>query len=253
MDFIPFNSRIDYHKSKFGAIKEDEAVVFRVIMPRNMNVSCVYLVIREDKDNEPKKIKFDWERMEGDHEEWWKLCYCSQNKGLYWYCFEYDTPYGRSFITKTKGGIGTLSANGTNWQLTVYSKDYETPDSFKGGIIYQIFPDRFCNSGKKKENVPADRIIREDWYAQPYWKPDEKGIVKNNDFFGGDLKGIESKLDYIASLGVDTIYLNPIFKAQSNHRYDTGDYEKTDPLLGDEEDFKSLCKKAKNKNIKIFR
>lgn len=252
MDFIPYNSRIEYHKSKFGAAKEDEVVVFRVIMPRNINVSGLYLVIREDKDREPKKIKFDWERMEGDNEEWWKLYYRCEKKGLYWYCFEYDTPYGRSMITKIKGGIGTLSANGENWQLTVYSKDFKTPDSFKGGIIYQIFPDRFCRSEKEKTNVPDDRILREDWYAQPYWEPDEKGIVKNNDFFGGDLKGIESKLDYLVSLGVDTIYLNPIFKAQSNHRYDTGDYEQIDPLLGDEKDFKSLCKKAKEKNIKII-
>lgn len=125
-----------------------------------------------------------------------------------------------------------------------FDKDFNTPDNFKGGIIYQIFPDRFCRSDKKKNNVPKDRIMREDIFAQPHWKYDENGEIKNNDFFGGDLKGIEQKLDYIASLGVDCIYLNPIFMAQSNHRYDTGDYERIDPLLGTENDFKSLCKKT---------
>ena len=74
----------------------------------------------------------------------------------------------------------------------------------------------------------------------------------NNDYFGGDLKGIEQKLDYIRSLGVSCIYLNPIFEAHSNHRYDTGDYTKIDSLLGTQEDFESLCKKAGSLGIKII-
>ena len=71
--------------------------------------------------------------------------------------------------------------------------------------------------------------------------------IWNNDYFGGDLKGIEKKLSYIADLGVTCIYLNPIFESHSNHRYDTADYEKVDSLLGDENDLKSLCKKSKEK------
>ena len=252
MHYIPYNSRIDYHKSKFGAVKENENVTFRVIMPRNFSVSAVYLVIREDDNERYEYISLSWERMEGDKEEWWKTDYKPSQKGVYWYHFEYDTPFGRSVISRVNGGIGSLSGNGSDWQLTVYSSDFSTPDDYKGGIIYQIFPDRFHSSGKEKKDVPSDRILRQDWYAQPYWKPDEKGITKNNDFFGGDLKGIEEKLDYIKSLGVNCIYINPIFKAQSNHRYDTGDYEQIDSMLGDEDDFKSLCKKAKENGIRII-
>ncbi len=74
----------------------------------------------------------------------------------------------------------------------------------------------------------------------------------NNDYFGGDLKGIAEKLPYIAKLGVTAIYLNPIFEAHSNHRYDTGDYEKIDPMLGDTEDLKYLCSQAKKLGIGVI-
>ena len=88
--------------------------------------------------------------------------------------------------------------------------------------------------------------------ATPYYKPDEKGIVRNNDYFGGDLQGIIEKLPYIKSLGTTVIYLNPIFEAHENHRYNTANYEKIDPLLGTEEDFKELCAKAKEMGISVI-
>lgn len=138
------------------------------------------------------------------------------------------------------------------FQLTVFDENLYTPLFIRGGIMYQIFPDRFCKSGKPHENVPTDRIMRDDWYATPYYKPDEKGIVRNNDYFGGDLQGIIEKLPYIKSLGTTVIYLNPIFEAHENHRYNTANYEKIDPLLGTEEDFKELCAKAKEMGISVI-
>lgn len=252
MYYIPYNSRKEYHKSLFGAVEEDTEVIYRVVMPRNLSVSAVYFTFKEDGWDGYDRIPMEWERMEGENEEWWRASVTVKNSGLYWYHFEYDTPFGRSFIKRKDGADGSLDGEGRDWQITVYKKDFKTPDFFKGGIIYQIFPDRFCNSKTEKKGVPGDRVLRDDWGNTPCWRPDEKGIVKNNDFFGGDFRGIEEKLDYISSLGVNCIYLNPVFRAQSNHRYDTGDYEVTDPLLGDEKDFRSLCKKAKSKGIRII-
>ena len=103
--------------------------------------------------------------------------------------------------------------------------------------MYQIFPDRFYFSGERKNITRTDLTINENWYSQPKWWPNEQGEITNNDFFMGDLKGITMKLPYLADLGVTCIYLNPIFEAYSNHRYDTGDYSKIDPMLGTEEDF----------------
>lgn len=250
--YIPYNSRKDYHKSIFGAVEENTSVVFRIVMPRNFSVSAAYLSMKEEFSHEKKLISMEWECMQGENEEWWRVEFTPDKAGLYFYHFEYDTPFGRSVILLNKEGYGILNTPGRDWQLTVYEKGFTAPDKFKGGIIYQIFPDRFAFSGKEKKDIPSYRILRNDRENEPYWKPDEKGITLNNDFFGGDLEGIRKKLDYLQSLGVSCIYLNPIFKAHSNHRYDTGDYLTIDPLLGDEKDFQKLCRDAKKKGISII-
>jgi 4-alpha-glucanotransferase len=136
--------------------------------------------------------------------------------------------------------------------LTVYDPEFTTPEFLKGGIMYQIFPDRFAKSGKIHENVPADRVFRDDWEGTPCYKPDAKGHVWNNDYFGGDLEGIRVKLPYLKDLGVTCIYLNPIFESHENHRYNTANYEHIDPLLGSDEDFKTLCADAKELGISII-
>ena len=118
--------------------------------------------------------------------------------------------------------------------------------------MYQIFPDRFCYSATPHENVPADRIVHTDWFETPYYRPDERGIIRNNDFFAGDLKGIEQKLPYLEELGVTCIYLNPIFESHENHRYSTACYEHIDPMLGTDEDFEHLCAEAKKHGIDII-
>ena len=250
--YIPYNSRCEYHKSIFGAIGTEQSVVFRIVLPRNFCCHHARLVIKKDGGIFENFIEMQWDCMQGDSEEWWKVTFTPDESGLYGYRFEYDTPWGTSRIYNAGDGIGKIRDNGDMWQLTVYDKDFETPDWLKGGIIYQIFPDRFAFSGEEKANVPTDRVMRDDRDGEPYWRPDQHGKVLNNDYFGGDLKGIEQKLDYIRSLGVTCIYLNPIFEAHSNHRYDTGDYTKIDPLLGTQEDFESLCKSADAMGVKII-
>ncbi|HZJ77637.1 MAG TPA: glycoside hydrolase family 13 protein [Clostridia bacterium] len=251
MHFIPFNSRLEYHKTPFGAVVQGTSVHFRVIMPRNINCSALRLIYRSD-NNDTVAIPMNWERMEGDHEEWWSVSFSPENIDIYWYFFEYDANSGRGTIKNIGNGVGKMGCEGEEWQLTVYSKDYKTPDWIKGGIMYQIFPDRFCSSGEKKENIPTERQLRNDWSGQPNWNPDKDGRITAYDYFGGDLKGIESKLGYLERLGVNCLYLNPIFEAHSNHRYDTADYMKIDPLLGVQEDFESLCHNAEKKGIKII-
>lgn len=250
--YIPYNSRYDYHKSIFGAVKTEQDVTFRIILPRNFRCCAARLVIKKAENDCYDFLNMQWDCMQGTDEEWWKINFTSYDAALFKYHFEYDTPWGTSRIFHKANGAAVIAAEGDDWQLTVYDKDFHTPEKFKGGIIYQIFPDRFAFSGKEKQNVPTDRILRNDRENDPYWVPTADGKVLNNDYFGGDLKGIEQKLDYLKSLGVSCIYLNPIFEAQSNHRYDTADYEKIDSLLGTEEDFKSLCKSAEKFGISII-
>lgn len=250
--YIPYNSRYEYHKSIFGAVEAGQGLVFRIILPRDFCCSMARLVIKEESWEESWHIDMQWDCMQGDGEEWWKIDFLPKFSGLYEYHFEYDTPWGTSRIFHAGDGIGKISDSGDEWQMTVYDEDFETPDWLKGGIIYQIFPDRFNSSGEEKLNVPSDRVMRSDRDGDPCWKPDKNGRVWNNDYFGGDLKGIEQKLPYIKSLGVTCIYLNPIFEAQSNHRYDTADYTRIDSILGTEDDFRKLCSEAEKQGIKIM-
>lgn len=254
MGFIPYNSRDLYFKNRFGSVSADEEIRFRLVLPQSFYSNCAMLVIRRD-DCSFSDRPMHHAGLTPEGCDIWEITTSIENEGLYWYHFDYCTPYGRSSVLQTENGVGgfvgAFNAR-RDWQLTVTEKNFTTPDWLKGGIIYQIFPDRFCNSGSKKKNVPHDRILRSDWGEMPQWKPDSKGKILNNDFFGGDLKGICEKLPYIKSLGVNCIYLNPIFESHSNHRYDTADYSKIDPLLGDEKDFKKLCKEAKKLNIHII-
>ena len=251
MHYIPYNSRKSYHKFPFGSIGSKNSVTLRVILPREFQCRAVWLVIHRDDRREWQYFPCTWACMEGLGEEWWRVEYAPGTPGLYWYHFEYDTDWGRMRINCVGSGIGNISSEGSDWQLTVYDVSYSVPDWIKGGVIYQIFPDRFYSSGELKDGVPDDRLIRADWGGDPMWAPDSKGRITKYDYFGGDLKGIEQKLPYLESLGVTCLYLNPIFEAHSNHRYDTADYMKIDPLLGTEDDFKSLCAAAMARGIRV--
>lgn len=244
-----FNSRKTEYKSAVSAIAVEEKVKLRIVVPRSMGCSGARLAVYKDGEDTVYYGMF-WAGMCSNDHEYWELHFFATTPGLYFYHFELDTPWGVTYIKNIGGGLGDFSAEGGEFQQTVYDKDFKTPDFLKGGIIYQIFPDRFFNSNKKKKNVPERRVMRK-WGEEPFWSEEQMNGIWNNDYFGGDLKGIEQKLPYIKSLGVTCIYLNPIFEANSNHRYDTADYERIDPLLGTEEDFRSLCRAAKKMGITI--
>ena len=240
-----YNSRDKSYKSIVSAIATNEKCKFRIIVPRNMKCCAAQLAITKDGEDTAFYNMF-WAGMCGDNFEYWELHFYATTPGLYFYHFVLDTPWGKSYVKNAGDGRGELNASLPDFQQTVYDENFSTPNFLKGGIMYQIFPDRFFNSKTPKKNVPKSRVMRE-WGDTPFWKEEQMNGIWNNDYFGGDLKGIEKKLSYIADLGVTCIYLNPIFESHSNHRYDTADYEKIDSLLGDENDLKNLCKVAKEK------
>ena len=111
------------------------------------------------------------------------------------------------------------------------------PAWVKDAIFYQIFPDRFCRSERYHA---VGKFV--EWGSKP----------TRENMFGGNLAGIEDKLEYIAGLGVNAIYLCPIFKSNSNHRYHTVDYFEIDPVLGTMEDFDRLVKKAHKLKLRVI-
>lgn len=230
MRFI-FNPLVKAHKSVTGGIEEFNVVTFNVIS------DCSSVTMHLYSDNEHIDRLFD---KNGDLFSL-KL---SLEKGLYFYCFEAD---GKTFYAdeNLNACLNSLS----NWQLTVYPKDYATPDWIKGGVIYQIFPDRFCKNGDF--SVGKGKVKRNDWGGLPIFRSQD-GKVRNNEFFGGNFKGIESKLDYLKKLNVTAVYLNPVCKSYSSHRYDTGDYLEFDEVLGTKEDFKNLVLQAEKRGISFI-
>lgn len=187
---------------------------------------------------------------------------------LLWYAFEIkDGDEGAFYYGNNRqalGGAGEVYAASPGcYQITVY-KPAAVPEWYKNGIVYQIFPDRFCRDDDWRERTEAAneavnsrrpdirRTIVDDWYMPAYYGRDENGDVTEWPFYGGSFKGIESRLDYIRSLGVTCIYLNPVFEAVSNHRYDTSDYMHVDPVLGTDEDFRSLCAAARERGIRVM-
>ena len=245
-----FNSRSRKYRDPLGAVADGTSIHFRITLPRELSCSAASLIIQRE-GSQTQVLDMFWCGMNGNTQEWWECDFTPKTPGLYFYHFETRTQRGSQRLSRGFTGDGIFGGN-NQWQLTVYDHRFQTPDWLEGGVMYQIFPDRFHKSGQEKSDIPAGRTFHESWEDQPDWAPNAQGKITNTDFFGGDLKGIEEKLPYLRELGVTCLYLNPIFESHSNHRYDTADYSKIDPLLGTEEDLQSLCQAAKELGIRVI-
>ena len=250
METCIFDSKLTQYKDPFGALPSGDPVTFHVYMPKRLAPEKVSLVIHAD-DMPDREFIMELTHLTAD-ENVYQCVFEPQAPKLYFYNFCFWEKGHCHTLTPDDYKCAEIDGKGGSWQLTVYDKNMKTPKCMGDGVLYQIFPDRFCNSGIPKSGVPKDRVLREDWGALPVYVENAKGVFTCNDYFGGDLKGIESKLDYLSSLGVTCIYLNPIFEAHSNHRYNVADYKKIDPLLGTEQDFSDLCKAAKAKGMSVI-
>ena len=231
-----FDSRDPACKSPFGAVSCGTEVSFAVFCSPEEEIIGGELRIFEEFAGKNRTVPL---HTDGGT---FRCVYTAPNEPeLAWYGFS---------LTRRSGGIVDL---GGRWQLTVYDGRGHTPEWFGSGVSYQIFPDRFCRSRiPDPAGMVGERTVHENWQDTPDFLPDEQGEIRNRDFFGGDLPGITGKLDYLKGLGVTTVYLNPIFEAASNHRYNTADYLAIDPMLGKEEDFQTLCREAHKRGMRIL-
>lgn len=219
---------------------------------------------------------------------WWTVTIPAADvttPGTMWYQFVTETDTGQVVYYDDNGaqlegpGQVGLSSDGPSYQISVYERGFQTPDWLKHAVIYEIMPDRFYNGNIATEENPntqkgiyvgADGTeslgpiqFHENWDSPPYdpnipplSDPKIASLRGNGqwniDFFGGDLQGIEDKLDYLKSLGVNTLYLMPVFEAESNHKYDTADYFKIDPGFGTQQDWLNLVQAAHAKGFHII-
>lgn len=244
-----------------GAIPGEGRVSFRVSVSYGAAFTAVRLLLRRDDDGRTESIPLLWESREGDVEIWsctkdvTSLCKDGRS-GLFFYRFRVETPYGVRFLGAVHGTLRpvlTETEEQTDpYFLTVYEKDFRAPVWLQGCVMYQIFPDRFCR-GEGPVGKKPDAVIHDRWDEEIEQYGERPGdFVRNNEFFGGNLWGVREKLGYLKSLGVDCIYLCPIFLSPTNHRYDTTDYTVIDPLLGGEDAFCALTDAALEKDVSVI-
>jgi len=249
MEDILFDSRSELDKLPFGAVTIGTSIRFGIRISEALGATALRLVV--NRDGEAQAVEADltpvwtergYTRFEGSA--------AFESVGLYWFHFAVTIGGETRLIEKSGRGAALAVHAPTPWQLTVYSPDYTTPEWIMRGAFYHIFVDRFKKSGNHP--LKEGGIYRSDWGGIPIFQPDEKGEIRNNDFFGGDLDGVIEKLPYLQTLGISCIYLSPIFEAASNHKYDTADYRKIDPAFGDEAVFARLCTEAERLGIRVI-
>ena len=236
--FDPGESRC---KRPYGAVPTGTQVTFTLRPPRQAACLRAYLVARwESREDTVTEIPLPWSGLDGDRDLFSGTLDTAGYVGLVWYSFRLEGQNGELPLPET-------------FQLTVFEGEEQVPAWFGEGVCYQIFPDRFRRlSVPDPTGMVGGRTVHQSWDEEPEYRPDGHGEIRNRDFFGGSLPGIIEKLPYLESLGVETIYLCPIFEAPENHRYGTADYEKIDPMLGTKEDFVRLCGEAHRRGMRIM-
>lgn len=248
---ILYNSKDIRFKQPFGTLTEGQSCRISIHIPKSCQTRAVKLVLLQENKVEYSSFELYLDEKTEDYEIY-SCGFSIDRADLYFYYFRITTA-NEEFSLFRFGYDDTNMEEGELWQLSCVPSDFRVPEEYAGSIMYQIFPDRFYAVGQcEASHKLCPFWIHENKNDLPSYLPNEQGEVENCDFFGGNLKGISAKLDYLKELNVSVIYLNPIFKAWSNHRYDTADYMKIDELLGTEEDFRELCEMAHERGIKII-
>ena len=240
-----FNSRSERCKTPFGAICPGTEVKLSLFPLRSEGFSRCEVILRYEFDGDRlETIPMPWVDTDYVRDEFSCTLDTGDYVGLVWYSFRLT-------------GFGGRERKLGEYQLTVYDDSDRVPGWFGKGMCYQIFPDRFRRTAiPDPTGMVGGRTVHENWGDAPVvgavGKTEQGNDICNRDFFGGSLLGVEEKLPYLASLGVETIYFCPIFEASENHRYGTADYSRIDPMLGTNEDFSRLCDKAHALGIRVM-
>lgn len=247
---ILFDSKQLLYKDPFGTLTPGQSCTLHIHIPTQVQTTAVKCCFFWEDGTPAMETALEYGMKRGAYEIF-QGKFTFQYTGLYFYHFHITTRTG-SFRLYKAGNETNMEA-GDQWQVSCVPADFTTPDWAKGGTMYQIFPDRFFRSGKCDLTGKLEPYtVHQRWDEEVAWQPTPEGIVLNNDFYGGNFRGIAEKMDYIASLGTTVLYLNPISKSFSSHRYDTGDYKTPDPMLGTEADFAQMCAAAHARGIRVI-
>lgn len=215
-----------------------DVVPVRLRVPAGTRERAVH--VRTVQDGEPLVTPARLDR-ETEHERWY-VAEVTVHNPVAPYRFLLDVPGGYRWVD----GVGVRDRDvrdAGDFRLTVHPA---APSWAPGSVVYQVFPDRFARSGVPRP-VP-------DWAQPADWddEPIASGPGVGTQWFGGDLLGIEQRLDHLEALGVDVLYLTPVFPGRSNHRYDASTFDHVDPVLGGDEAFASLSRAVHARGMRIM-
>ena len=247
---ILYDSKLAIYKTPFGTLTPGQSCTLHIHIPAQVGCTHVTCILSHDGGSHAQDVLLKRQRRKWPYEIF-SGAFSIPAEGLYFYYFYVHTQTGGFRLFKQ--GDDTNMEAGDLWQISCVPADFHTPQWAKGATFYQIFPDRFHKSGKCDLTGKLEPYtVHRSWNDEVQWKPNAQGMVLNNDFYGGNFRGIAEKLPYIAQLGTTAIYLNPICKAFSSHRYDTADYKTPDPMLGTQEDFAQLCQQAHELGMRVI-
>ncbi|MFG6416934.1 glycoside hydrolase family 13 protein [Roseateles sp. DC23W] len=279
-----FDSRSVAFKAPFGAQPAGTEMAFTVTGDRPGLKRATLVIERRHLSGNQEQLSYEpvariTMAAQGSA---FKAIHVFTDTGVYGYWFEIETDQGvyalqnnkdTIYWTREKGSMGAASIERLpsnmnrvrRYRQTIHAPGFEVPTWAKDVVYYYVFPERFRNGDKANDprpggGRPQDRYQDRDverhatWNEKPF-KPntgDGSDALFNNDFFGGDLAGLIDKLDYIKSLGANALYLTPVFRAPSNHKYDAADYKQIDPAFGTNADFERLCAEAAKRGIRVI-
>ena len=247
---ILFDSKNPQFKTPFGCLTPDQDCTLTIHIPSAVQTTGVTLILEYQDGGLAQVFDLGFYKKSGPY-DLFRGTFSISHTGLYFYYFRIEHQAGSFRLFKQEDQ--TNMEAGDKWQISCIPAGFKTPDWAKGATIYQVFPDRFNKSGKVDLTGKLEPYtVHKYWYDEVDWRPTPEGVVLNNDFYGGNFKGITEKMDYIAEMGATILYLNPISKSFSSHRYDTGDYKTPDPMLGTMEDFKEMVRSAHERGIKVI-
>ncbi|MEK7347101.1 MAG: alpha-amylase family glycosyl hydrolase [Pseudomonadota bacterium] len=277
------DSRDLVYRRPFGAVPQNQTVQWALrALPGVQKVTLVLDVRRLEGNQEVLEYRnlarIDMQRTPAGRHERFKASYRFKDKAIYGYWFEvliggvkyvYQNNAQPIYWTQEKGsgGVGQVSVpvaqerRVRRFRITVFDPTFSVPAWAQDAAYYFIFPERYRNGNLDNDPKVGERRyqnhgieVHARWNERPF-KPgtgDGSDAHYNNDFFGGDLEGIIAKLDDIRDLGANAIYMTPVFKAASNHKYDTADYHQIDPTFGTNTDFTRLTREAAKRGIRVI-
>ncbi len=237
-----------------SAFKLGEKITINAFLPRNLGAVFAKIIIYDETISEVLDILDGvWIDTSLEFDIYEFVLKSITNTGIYFFRLEIkcgtETLYSAGSVDRVS--FSDMLFSNSHFQLSITDFRFSPPTSLYGGIIYHIFVDRFRRGGEAK--VSEGAILKSDeWDSIPEFPEYPGAPIKNNFFYGGTLFGIAEKLDYISSLGVNAIYLSPIFSSPSNHKYDTANYMSVDEMFGGDRALAHLIAEAKKRNIFII-